>query len=55
VRKGENIFDYLEGVSRKQKYASISKYIEIKTGLFGTSIDVKAIIEDLLGVGFNDI
>jgi hypothetical protein len=55
VRKGENIFDYLEGVSRIQKYASISKYIEIKTGLFGTSIDVKAIIEDLLGVGFNDI
>jgi hypothetical protein len=49
VQRGENIFDYLEGVSRKQKYATISKYIEIKPGLFGTSIDVKAILGDLFG------
>ena len=51
VRRGDDIFDYLEGVSRKQKYATLSKYIEIKPGLFGTSIDVKAILEDLLGIG----
>ena len=51
VKRGENFFDYLEGVSRKQKYAAISKYIEIKPGLYGTSVDVKAILEDLLGIG----
>ena len=51
VRIDEDIFNYLEGVSRKQKYAAISKYIEIKPGLYGTSIDVKSIIEDLLGIG----
>ncbi len=51
VQRGENIFDYLEGVSRKRKYAKISKYIEIKPGLLGTSIDVEAILEDLLAIG----
>ena len=54
VRNGEDIFDYLEGVSRKKKYTAISKYIEIKPDLFGTSIDVKAILEDLLGIGSDD-
>ena len=54
VRSDENLFDYLEGISRKQKYAKVSKYIEIKPGLCGTSIDVKAILEDLLGIGDTD-
>ena len=53
VQRGENIFEYLEGVSQKQTCTAISKYIEIKLGLFGTSIDVKAILEDSLGIGNN--
>lgn len=50
IQKGVNIFDYFYGISRKEKYASFSKYFEIEPGIFGTSIDVKAILSDLLGI-----
>jgi hypothetical protein len=50
VQRGDSIFDYFYDVSRKEKYASFSKHFEIKPGVFGTSIDVKAILHDLFGI-----
>jgi hypothetical protein len=51
VQQGEDIFEYLERLSRSGKYDAIAKHIEIKPGTHGVSIDIKAIFEDLLGLG----
>ena len=51
IQRGEDIFKYLESLSRGGKYDAIAKYIEVKPGLFGTTVNVKAIAEDLLGLG----
>ncbi len=47
VRNQENVFECLSKLSRKQKYKRLSKYVEIQPGLWGVTIDVKALIDDL--------
>jgi len=50
TRGGEDVFEYLRSVARKQeagKWAKVSKYVELKPKIFGIAIDVGAILEDL--------
>jgi hypothetical protein len=49
VERGEDIFDYLRSVARKHKIQNVSKHFELKPGIFGASIDVKSLLEDLMG------
>ncbi len=49
VERGENVFEYLRSVARKHKIHNVSKHFELKPGVFGASIDVKALLEDLMG------
>jgi len=51
TRKGENIFQYLHSIASKKKLSKWNKYFEIKPELYGVSIDVKAIFEDVMGIG----
>ena len=49
VRKGDDVLAYLKSVARKEKFKKVAKYFEFKTPkVFGVSIDIKAIAEDLL-------
>lgn len=50
VQRDEDLFDYLKGISRKAKYQAFSNCIEIKPGIFGISVDVRAIMEEMLGL-----
>lgn len=51
LRKDEDLFRYMRSVARKEKYKTLAKFVELKTPeVFGISIDVKAIIEDLAGI-----
>jgi len=50
TRAGEDVFEYLGSLARKQeagKLAKLSKYIELKPKIFGISLDVGAILDDL--------
>ncbi|NQU56364.1 MAG: hypothetical protein HQ513_03955 [Rhodospirillales bacterium] len=50
VRRDEELFDYLSSVAHQEKYKKFGKYFELKKPeLFGISIDVQAILEDLIG------
>ena len=52
TRAGEDVFEYLRSVAHKQaagKWAKLAKYVEFKPKIFGISIDVGAILEDLGG------
>jgi len=48
VEKGEDIFGYIQSLTKKQKSEKFTKYFQLKPGIFGASIDVKAILEDTL-------
>ncbi len=50
VRGGEDVLGYLATLSRQGKYKKLTKYLEIKPGLWGVAIDVKALLDDLLGI-----
>lgn len=50
VRDEKDMFEYLAVLAKKDKYREIAKHIEIKPGFGGISIDVKALMEDLLGL-----
>lgn len=51
VRQNEDVFVFLSATTKKDKYKKFGKYFELKKPeVFGVSIDVQAIIEDLLGV-----
>jgi len=47
VRQEENLFDYFKNLSTKKRIKKFMDRIEIKPGLFGFSIDVKAMLLDL--------
>jgi len=47
TRKNKDIFSYLRWLTTKKTVAESAKYIEIKPEIFGVSINVNAIIEDL--------
>jgi hypothetical protein len=51
VRREDDVFNYLNAVARKDKFRKFGKYFELKKPkVFGVSIDVQAIIEDMVGV-----
>jgi len=51
VRQNEDVFVFLSAITRKDKYKKFGKYFDLKKPeVFGVSIDVQAIIEDVLGV-----
>jgi hypothetical protein len=47
IRQNINLFDFLSGLSRNDKTRDFSEYFEIKPGIFGVSVDVKAILLDI--------
>lgn len=47
TRKNKDIFSYLRRLATKKNVAEAAKYFEIKPEIFGVSINVNAIIEDL--------
>lgn len=47
TRSGEDVFDYLDGVRRREKLAPFVKYFKInKVGAFGIFLDVEALLQD---------
>jgi len=49
-RNGKDVFSYLKALQRKDKLASMIKYLRVdKVGAFGIFIDVEAIIGDIVG------
>lgn len=51
VERGEDIFDYIQSLARKQKLKKVGRYFELKPGIFGASVDIKTVLEDLAGGG----
>ena len=48
VRYNEDLLDYLKGLSRKEKFKKISKYIDLEsTKIFGVTINFNAILDDM--------
>ena len=47
IKQNTNLFDYLSGLSQNEKTRDFSEYFEIKPGIFGVSVDVKAILLDI--------
>lgn len=51
VRRKEDLFAFLRDISAKEKYKKWGRYFELKKPeIFGVSIDVEAIVEDIMGV-----
>ncbi len=51
VRQNDDVFVFLSAITRKDKYKKFGKYFELKKPeIFGVSIDVQAVIEDVFGV-----
>lgn len=48
VQREEDVFEYLRTVVKRKETSRFSKYLEIKPGIFGVSVDISAILEDLL-------
>ncbi len=49
TQKGEDLFSYLNTLSRKEKFKKFGKYFDLKKPeVFGISIDVEAILEDII-------
>ena len=48
IEKDEDLFEYLRTVALKKKGARFSKYLEIKPNIFGVTLDISSILEDLL-------
>ena len=51
VDRGQDIFEYLQSVARKQKIEKVNSYFELKPKIFGVSVDIKAMLQDLAGGG----
>jgi hypothetical protein len=49
VQTQEDVFEYLKTVAKKDQANKFTKYLEIKPGIFGVSVDMTAILKDLLG------
>jgi hypothetical protein len=49
IRQDEPLFDYFSGLKAKQAAKGLVGYFELKPGVFGVSVDVKAILQDLGG------
>lgn len=51
MRQNEDVFVFLSAITRKDKYKKFGKYFGLKKPeVFGVSVDVQAVIEDVLGV-----
>ncbi len=50
AKRNEDIFLFLKKIAKQDRYKKWAKYFEIKTGIFGCTIDAKAIFEYLAGV-----
>ena len=48
TRNDENLFEYIKSLTSKEKFKKWLKYIELKPGAFGISINGNAILEDLI-------
>jgi hypothetical protein len=47
VRRDEDLFSYLAGLGRKDRFRRFARYFEVKPGLFGVSLNAGAIFDDL--------
>jgi len=47
LRNREDIFEYMESLTRNEKFEMLGKYIKIKPTIYGISIDVNAILSDI--------
>lgn len=50
MHKGEDIFQYMKSVTKKEKLKKYTNYFDLKPGIYGISIDIKALVLDLFGV-----
>jgi hypothetical protein len=48
IKQDEDIFNYFGALNLKQDAKEFMKYFEMKPGIFGFSIDIKAFLNDLL-------
>lgn len=48
TRYGEDIFEYLRSIARKERLRKWTKCFKIKPNIFGISIDLKEIFEDII-------
>ena len=48
VRQNEDLFLYLRTVALKKKASRFTKYLEIKPNIFGVTLDISSILDDLL-------
>ena len=51
AKRNEDIFLFLRNVAKQERYKKWAKYFELKPGIFGCTIDAKAIFEDVTGIG----
>lgn len=49
AKKNEEIFTFLKKVVQQHRFKKWGKYFELKPGVFGCTIDAKAILADLAG------
>ena len=49
VEGGEDLFDYLKSLERKEGLQKLVDHVEIKPGIYGVSVDIKAVLADLFG------
>ena len=49
VEADEDLFDYLKSLERKEGLQKLVDHVEIKPGIYGVSVDIKAILADLFG------
>lgn len=49
IRENENLFDYFKALAKKQASKKFIGYFEMKPGIAGFSVDVKAILADFVG------
>jgi hypothetical protein len=47
VEHGKNVFEYAKSLAKKAKFQKLSRYFELAPEIFGVSLDVNAILEDI--------
>ncbi|SDR62402.1 hypothetical protein SAMN05444161_0406 [Rhizobiales bacterium GAS191] len=50
VKEGEDIFEWAASLTKKQKYGKLTKYFDVKPGIFGFTVDIKSALKDLAGI-----
>jgi hypothetical protein len=50
IQSGEDIFSMLRSEAKQKHYRKWAKYFELKPGIFGCTIDAKALFEDVTGI-----